>query len=142
MTLLIFVLVFAGLVIIHELGHFTAARLRNVEIEEIWNRVAPARLTCVAQQGFYCYRRSRVELPPNFDLPFDWRSGLNKSVNATVDNVDDKLVLRTIELVKIAEKQEEVQPAPVDAAAPVQLEYRSEPGKKPLNRLLHPARLL
>jgi regulator of sigma E protease len=44
-----------------------------------------------------------VVIPSNYDLPFDWRTGLKRQVIATADEVGDRLELRTIELVASAD---------------------------------------
>jgi regulator of sigma E protease len=100
MTLLIFVVVFLIVVIIHELGHFFAAKAGKVQVEEFAVGLPPRAFRYWRSKGSIIINGQKVEIPRNYDLPFDWRTGENKEVSATVDNVDDKLVLRTIELVK------------------------------------------
>ncbi len=48
---LIFVLVFAGMIIIHELGHFIAARLLRIEVEEFGIGFPPRILTLFTWKG-------------------------------------------------------------------------------------------
>lgn len=51
MELLIFLFVFAGLVFIHEFGHFLAARLMKVEVEEFGFGLPPRILTLFSWKG-------------------------------------------------------------------------------------------
>jgi regulator of sigma E protease len=51
MTLLIVVLVFGGMVFIHELGHFLAAKIVNIEVEEFGFGLPPKILTLFRWQG-------------------------------------------------------------------------------------------
>jgi regulator of sigma E protease len=100
MTLVFFILVFVVLVVIHEMGHFLAARAGKVQVEEFSIGLPPRALRYWRSKGSITINGQRVEIPHNFDLPFDWRTGLNKEVSATADTIKDKLVLRTIELAK------------------------------------------
>jgi regulator of sigma E protease len=50
MTLLIFVLVFGGIVFVHELGHFLAARLFKIEVEEFGFGLPPKVMTLFTWQ--------------------------------------------------------------------------------------------
>jgi len=100
MTLLFFILVFVFLVLIHELGHFFGAKAGKVQVEEFAIGLPPRAFRYWRSKGSIVIDGQRVQIPHNFDLPFDWRSGNDREVNATVDNVGGKLVLRTIELVK------------------------------------------
>jgi regulator of sigma E protease len=100
MILLIVVLVFGGMVFLHELGHFLAARLFNIEVEEFGFGFPPRMLRFWRAKGKLTIAGREIQIPDNFDLPFDSRIGTNKAVKATVDSLNGKLVLRTIELVK------------------------------------------
>src|SRR5512147_1653588 len=52
LNLLIFILVFGGMVIVHELGHFIAARLVKVEVEEFGIGLpTPGAITLFTWQG-------------------------------------------------------------------------------------------
>ena len=51
MTLLIVVLVFGGMVILHEFGHFLAARFFNIEVEEFGIGLPPRLLTMFKWKG-------------------------------------------------------------------------------------------
>jgi regulator of sigma E protease len=100
MTLIIFFLVFLTVVVIHELGHFSAAKAGKIQVEEFAVGLPPRAFRYWRGKGSITINGQRLEIPRNTDLPIDWRNGLNKEVIATADTVNDKLVLRTIELVK------------------------------------------
>ena len=51
MTLLIVVLVFGGMVFLHEFGHFMAARFFNIEVEEFGFGLPPRILTMFKWKG-------------------------------------------------------------------------------------------
>jgi regulator of sigma E protease len=131
MTLLIFLLVFLTVVIIHEFGHFSAARAGKVQVEEFAVGLPPRAFRYWRSKGSINIRGQRVEIPRNYDLPFDWRTGDNKEVAATVDDVDGKLVLRTIELVKtddIATQEPGKEPAKNTDGVPI-VTYGEKPVK-------------
>jgi regulator of sigma E protease len=133
MTLLIFLLVFLTVVIIHELGHFSAARAGKVQVEEFAVGLPPRAFRYWRGKGSININGQRVEIPRNHDLPFDWRTGDNKEVAATVDDVDGKLVLRTIELVKtgdIAWQEPGKEPAKNTDGVPL-VTYGEKPVKVP-----------
>ena len=50
-TPLVFILTFAGLVIIHELGHFIAAKLVGIKVEEFGLGLPPKLFTMFKWQG-------------------------------------------------------------------------------------------
>ena len=100
MTLLIFLVVFLTVVIIHELGHFFASKAGNVDVEEFAVGLPPRAFRYWKGKGSVTINGQRVEIPSNLDIPIDWRNGLNKEVIATMDKVDEKYILRTIQLTK------------------------------------------
>ena len=97
-TLLIFILVFAVLVIAHEGGHFIASRLGGVEVDEFGLGLPPRFLTFWRNKGTIKIGDTLLRIPRNFELPFDWYSGMHRQVVATYDNTDDGPVLRTIQM--------------------------------------------
>jgi len=48
---LVFVLVFGGMILVHELGHFTAARLLRIDVEEFGFGIPPRMLTLFTWKG-------------------------------------------------------------------------------------------
>ncbi|HEX2696103.1 MAG TPA: site-2 protease family protein, partial [Anaerolineales bacterium] len=67
---LIFFLVFAGVVFIHEFGHFIVSKLFKVEVEEFGFGLPPRALTFWRGKGHLFLRSGkRVEIPRNFNMP-------------------------------------------------------------------------
>lgn len=97
LSLLIFLAVFAGVVFIHEFGHFLVARLLKVEVEEFGFGLPPRILTMWRQKGFLVLKSGkRLEIPRDFRLPSGWSAVLNREMTITADPVEDRLVLRTL----------------------------------------------
>ena len=105
---LIFILAFAGMVIIHEFGHFIVARLCGIEVEEFGIGLpTPGAITFWISKGFLLLKRGkRVEIPQNFRLPVAWNTLVDHDAKITVDSVKDRLVMRTIEFVKLVENKQ------------------------------------
>jgi regulator of sigma E protease len=101
-TLIIFILAFAGMVIIHELGHFIAARWCNIEVEEFGIGLpTPGAVTFWTSKGHFILRNGRrIEIPANFKFPLNWNSLVGREVKLTVDQVDERYILRSIEFAR------------------------------------------
>lgn len=98
LTGLTFIAVFAGVVFIHELGHFLIARLLKVEVEEFGFGLPPRMLTMWREKGYILLKSGRrLEIPRTFGLPFGWSTVLNRELKLTADQVDNLFVLRTLE---------------------------------------------
>jgi hypothetical protein len=69
---LIFVAVFAGVVIIHEFGHYIVALLCKVEVEEFGIGLPPRALKMWRRKGYFIFNGQRIEIPSNFDRALDW----------------------------------------------------------------------
>jgi len=95
---IIFVLVFAGIILLHEFGHFIVARLLNIEVEEFGIGFPPRLLRLWRGKGSLLIGKERVVIPINFDLPFDPKLSLHHRVNAVANSIHDKLVLRSLDL--------------------------------------------
>jgi len=104
---LIFVAVFAGVVIIHEFGHYIVSLLCKVEVEEFGIGLPPRALRLWRRKGYFIHNSQRIEIPSNFDKALDWNNLQNHDCKITVNKVDDKLILGTLEYV---EEQEVKQP--------------------------------
>ena len=100
MTLLIVVIVFGGMVFLHELGHFLAARFFKIEIEEFGFGFPPRLLRLWQSKGSLVLNGQNIEIPSAFKFSFDWRDHPKEPVKATVDSVDGRMVLRSLELVE------------------------------------------
>lgn len=108
----IFVLVFAGIILVHELGHFVAARLLGIEVEEFAIGIPPRLLRFWRNKGSLVIGNKRVVIPPNTDLPFDPKTAVPRVVAATADEVRGDLVLRSIKFAAAEDGQVPVvQPA-------------------------------
>ncbi len=104
LTLIVFVVVFGGMIFIHEFGHYIVARFFKIPIEEFGFGIPPRAFRLWRMRGHIVIGGQAVVIPVNFDLPFEWQDGLYEEANATVDAMpNDRLVLRSIELLR-AEK--------------------------------------
>ncbi len=108
LTWLIFLLAFGGMVLIHEFGHFIVARWSKIEVEEFGVGLpTPGAITLWINKGFLILKSSkRIEIPFNFKLPLNWNSLIDNQVKITVDEVKDRLVMRSIEVVKLEENRQ------------------------------------
>ena len=102
---LIFVLVFAGVVLIHEFGHYIVSLLFKVEVEEFGIGLPPRAWKLWRNKGYFMLGDQRIEIPANFDRSHDWYKVQGKECKITVDRVDDKYVLQSIEYVEIEVKK-------------------------------------
>jgi regulator of sigma E protease len=150
---IIFVLVFAGIILLHELGHFIVARLLKIEVEEFAIGFPPRLLRLWRGKGSILIGKERLVIPINFDLPFDHKVSIGRQVNAVAASIQGKLVLRSIEIAvkedgqnlpdAVSEHEAASGPSPVPAAGkdaklksnPVQL------GEIHLSGILNEARL-
>jgi len=112
---LVFVLVFAGMILLHELGHFIAARLLRIEVEEFGIGFPPRLLRLWRGKGAILIGHERLVLPLNFDLPFDLKAAIHRPVEATADSVKGRLVLRTLEFAATEDGQNKPDPLPEHA---------------------------
>jgi len=108
LNILIFILVFGGMVIIHEFGHYIIARLCKVEVEEFGIGLpTPGAITLWSAKGFLFLKSGkRIEIPFNFKTPWNWNDLVNTNAKITVDQVNDQLVLRSIEVGKFEEQRQ------------------------------------
>ncbi len=99
---LIFVAVFAGVVFIHEFGHFIVSKLLKVEVEEFGFGFPPRMLTLWRQKGYLLLKSGqRLEIPRSFGLS-GWSAVLNRELKITADREGNKLILRTLEWTEAA----------------------------------------
>jgi len=102
LTVLVFVAVFAGVVFIHEFGHFIVSRLLKVEVEEFGFGLPPRILTMWREKGYILLKSGRrLVVPRTFGLPFGWSTVLNRELKLTVDQVDGQSILRTLEWTEV-----------------------------------------
>ncbi len=100
----IFVLVFAGIILVHELGHFLVARLMGVEVEEFALGLPPRMLRLWRGTGTLLVGKHRLVIPRNFEFPFDTKVVGHRTVNVIASPQGSKLILRSIELAAPKEK--------------------------------------
>jgi regulator of sigma E protease len=102
LTWLIFILAFGGMVLIHEFGHYIVARWAKIEVEEFGVGLpTPGALTLWSNKGHLLLDDGgRVEIPSNFKLPINWNELIDNQVKITVDRIDDRLVMRSLEFLK------------------------------------------
>ncbi len=98
LAFVIFVAVFAGVVLVHEFGHFIVARLFKIEVEEFGVGLPPRAFVLGRGKGhLFLKSGKRVEIPRDFGLPFPWSALADRELTLTVDATDDTLVLRSLE---------------------------------------------
>jgi regulator of sigma E protease len=102
LTWLIFILAFGGMVLIHEFGHFIVARWSKIEVEEFGIGLpTPGALTLWTNKGYLLLKDGRrIEIPFNFKFPLMWNDLIGHRVKITVDRINDRLVMRSIEVLK------------------------------------------
>ncbi|MEW6239532.1 MAG: site-2 protease family protein, partial [Chloroflexota bacterium] len=109
LAFVIFVAVFAGVVLVHEFGHFVVARLFKIEVEEFGVGLPPKALVMWREKGhLFLKSGKRIEIPRDFGLPFPWSVLADREVTLTVDAADDALVLRSLEF---SEPEQEKKPS-------------------------------
>jgi regulator of sigma E protease len=94
----IFVVVFAGIILVHELGHFIIARLMKIDVEEFAIGFPPRLARLWRTKGSLVIGEQRLGIPLNFDLPFDPKASLHRQVNAVAVSARGATVLRSIEI--------------------------------------------
>ena len=105
LTWLVFILAFGGMVLIHEFGHYIVARWAKVEVEEFGIGLpTPGALTLWSNKGYLLLDDGgRIEIPSNFKLPVNWNELIDHQVKMTVDRVDGRMVMRSIEVLGLDE---------------------------------------
>ena len=105
LTWLIFILAFGGMVLIHEFGHFIVARLSNIEVEEFGIGLpTPGAITFWTNKGFLLLRSGqRIEIPFNYRLPVNLNDLVDLQAKIRVDEVNERLILRSLEVVRSEE---------------------------------------
>src|SRR5687767_13141997 len=102
-TLIIFILALGGMIIVHELGHFIAARWAGIEVEEFGIGLPSRLFGFWRNSGYAIINNQRIEIPRNFDMHLDWNRIVHIPVSISVDNIDDKLILRSLRYTEIVE---------------------------------------
>ncbi len=97
-TLIVFLVVFGGMIFLHELGHFLAARFFKIPVEEFGFGLPPRIFTFWREKGYLVINGKRVEIPSRFRLNFDRLDLIHKQVTVTAEPEGEKLVIRSLEL--------------------------------------------
>jgi regulator of sigma E protease len=95
---LVFILALGGMIFIHELGHYLASRWAKIDVEEFGFGLPPRALGLWRAGGYLLFNRRRVEIPQNFERNFDWLGVEHQPAVATVEQVEDKYILRTLKI--------------------------------------------
>jgi regulator of sigma E protease len=93
-----FLLVLGPLILLHELGHFLAAKRGGILALEFGMGYPPRARRLWRGKGFVVVDGVRYETPRNFDMPWDWLIYPNKRVIITYDEIEGRAILRSIEL--------------------------------------------
>ncbi|MGC8857442.1 MAG: site-2 protease family protein, partial [Anaerolineae bacterium] len=105
LSMIVFVLVFAGVILIHELGHFLVARLFKIEVEEFGFGLPPRALTLYRQKGYLLLKSGkRIEIPAEIGLPLPWSSLIGQVIPLTVQQVNGQWILRTLDITSLLQQ--------------------------------------
>src|SRR5512136_2086377 len=98
-----FLLVLGPLILLHELGHFLAAKRAGIRALEFGMGYPPRARKLWRGKGYIVVDGARFETPRNFELPWDWLIYPNKAVTLTYDEVNGKALARSLELAPAVE---------------------------------------
>lgn len=98
-----FLLVLGPLILLHELGHFLAAKRGGIRALEFGMGYPPRAKKLWRGKGYIVIDGVRFETPRNFELPWDWLIYPNKAVTLTYDEINGKAIARSLELAPAAE---------------------------------------
>jgi regulator of sigma E protease len=98
-----FLLVLGPLILLHELGHFLVAKRGGIRALEFGMGYPPRARKLWRGKGYIVVDGTRFETPRNFELPWDWLIYPNKAVTLTYDELNGKVVARSLELEPAAE---------------------------------------
>ncbi len=115
LSLVIFIIAFGSMVIIHEFGHFIVARWCGIEVEEFGIGLpTPGAATLWSSKGFLILKSGKkIVISANFKFPLNWNELVGNEAKLTVDQVQDQLVMRSIEVTKV-EEQKRTDARPLD----------------------------
>jgi regulator of sigma E protease len=116
---IIFVVVFAGIILTHEFGHFLACRIVGIDVLEFGVGFPPRLWRYWRARGSLLIGKQRVIIPSNVDLPFDYKTAVPHAVEATADEVRGKLILRSIKFAATEDGQATPESAPEKKVKPM-----------------------
>lgn len=96
--ILVFFLALGGMIFLHELGHYLTSRWAKIDVEEFGFGLPPRALGLWRGKGYLIFNGKRVEIPHNFERLYDWLDVYYRPAVATVDQVDDKYILRSMSI--------------------------------------------
>ncbi len=111
---IVFVAVFGIVILVHEIGHFVVGRLMKIQVDEFGIGMPPRMWRFWTSKGLMIFNGKRIEIPRNFNPSFNWREILNLPTKITVNRVEDRLVLQTIEISVDEDKKEKPEQISVD----------------------------
>jgi regulator of sigma E protease len=129
---IIFVLVFAGIILLHEFGHYIVARLLNIEVEEFGVGFPPRLLRLWRGKGSILIGEERLVIPVNFNLPFDPKLSIRRPVHAVAVSKLGKLVLHSIDFSASEDGKNRSDPVSKDEPSSVPSPIPTEGGKTEL----------
>jgi regulator of sigma E protease len=115
---IIFVLVFAGIILVHEFGHYLVARFLKIEVEEFGIGFPPRLFRLWRGRGSILIGEQHLVIPLNFNLAFDHKGSIHRTVNAIAISKGSKLVLRSIEVSTTDNPQPRSDPASMQEQGP------------------------
>ncbi|PWH11962.1 MAG: hypothetical protein DDG60_15650 [Anaerolineae bacterium] len=98
MTLLLVVLVFGGMIFLHELGHYLAARLFKIEVEEFGFGIPPRLWRFWRMPGSFQVGNHVIQIPANSDLSVDVNELEHRPVDLVLERKGERLVLQAMKL--------------------------------------------
>lgn len=98
MTLLLVLLVFGGMIFLHELGHYLAARFFKIEVEEFGFGIPPRVWRFWRLPGSFRVGNHLIRIPANYDLPLDPNELERRPVDLVLEQKGETLVLKHIRL--------------------------------------------
>lgn len=96
MTLLLVLLVFGGMIFLHELGHYLAARFFKIEVEEFGFGIPPRVWRFWRLPGSFRVGNHLIRIPANYDLPLDPNELEHRPVDLVLEHKGEALVLKNI----------------------------------------------
>lgn len=113
MTILAFIVVLGPLILVHELGHFLAAKLTGVRVEEFGLGWPPRLFKFWQSSSRLTVGNLSVVTPSNYNIPADLKAGQYVELVAVKEQERDDYVLRELRILDVesddlAPKREEV----------------------------------
>ncbi len=100
---LVFFVVFVGMILVHEFGHYLAARWLGIDVEEFGIGLPPRAWRFWRSGGRLTLGHYTLDIPPNFDFPIDLPHLLQRGVAATARRQGERWILETIDLSSLDE---------------------------------------